>query len=221
MNRGKFIVFEGCEGSGKTTQSKKLSQWLESQGIATHWTREPGGTVLGRQLREFTLLSEIDLTTEIFLLLADRANHVAEIKQKLTLGYWVLCDRFTWSTLAYQGYGYGYSLESLEYLNSLACQGLSPDWTILLDINPRIGLARKQQQGELNKFEAKDIEFHDRVRDGYRQLFYKTKKDASLTFCWYSMLYCQSSINPDRQISAEVLHSTIVKRIPFSLNSNA
>lgn len=213
MNKGKFIVFEGGEGSGKSTQLELLAKYLESKNIPVYKTKEPGGTQLGTNLREILLSdSNINKTSELLLYAADRANHVNLIKDCSNSGYWVLCDRFTWSTMAYQGYGAGHSLEDIEYLNNLACQGLKPDWTILLDINPKIGLARKYQQGETNKFEAKSIEFHFRVRDGYRLLFLKAFNTSVA-----NIFYCQSTINPDRQISIDVLHNTIMGNIPFEL----
>ncbi len=213
MNKGKFIVFEGGEGSGKSTQLELLAKYLELKNIPVYKTKEPGGTQLGTNLREILLSdSNISKISELLLYAADRANHVNLIQDCLNSGYWVLCDRFTWSTMAYQGYGTGHSLEDIEYLNDLACQGLKPDWTILLDINPKVGLARKYQQGETNKFEAKSIEFHSRVRDGYRLLFLKAFNTSVA-----NIFYCQSAINPDRQISIDVLHNTIIGNIPFEL----
>lgn len=213
MNKGKFIVFEGGEGSGKSTQLGLLAKYLESRNISVYKTKEPGGTQLGTNLREILLRdSNINKTSELLLYAADRANHVDLIKDCLNSGYWVLCDRFTWSTIAYQGYGAGQSLEDIEYLNELSCQGLKPDWTILLDINPKVGLARKHQQGETNKFETKSIEFHNRVRDAYRLLFLKASNTSVA-----NIFYCQSTINPDRQISIDVLHKTIIGNIPFEL----
>ena len=213
MDKGKFIVFEGCEGSGKSTQLELLAQYLESSKIPVFRTKEPGGTSAGHKLREIVLHdTPLNKVAELLLYAADRANHIEIIKDCLDSGYWVLCDRFTWSTLAYQGYGEGHSLELIDYLNNLACQGVKPDWTILLDIDPKVGLARKYEQGETNKFEAKNLEFHSRVRAGYKQLFLPTIGKGSA-----NMFYCISRLNPDRQVDRKVLHNMIVNVIPFDL----
>lgn len=213
MNKGKFIVFEGGEGSGKSTQLELLAGYLEAKDIPLWTTKEPGGTTAGQKIREIVLHgTAINKTAELLLYAADRANHVEAIKEYLDSGYWVLCDRFTWSTIAYQGCGRGHSLELINYLNDLSCQGLKPDWTILLDIDPKIGLARKYKQGETNKFEAESLEFHNRVREGYKQLFLPTIGTNSA-----NMLYCQSKLHADRQVSLSVLHNMIVGLIPFGL----
>jgi dTMP kinase len=215
-NRGKFIVFEGCEGSGKSTQLELLAQHLESAKIPVFRTKEPGGTPTGHKLREIVLHdTPLNKVAELLLYAADRANHVEIIKDCLDSGYWVLCDRFTWSTIAYQGYGRGHSLGLINYLNDVACQGLKPDWTILLDIDPKIGLARKYKQGETNKFEAESLEFHNRVRNGYKELFLSVGMWEASTRA--NLFYCQSRLNSDRQVSIDVLHNMIVGSIPFDL----
>lgn len=216
MNKGKFIVFEGCEGSGKSTQLDLLALYLESKNIPVFRTREPGGTELGKQIREYLLSTDNKIAplTELLLYIADRSEHIHLIRQKLELGFWVLCDRFTWSTVAYQGYGRGHSLELINYLNNLACQGLKPDWTILLDIDPKIGLARKYEQGETNKFEAESLKFHNQVREGYKQLFLPTIGTNTA-----NMIYCQSSIHADRQIDKDTIHNTIINLLPFDLET--
>lgn len=217
MNKGKFIVFEGCEGSGKTTQLKRLSNWLESQGISTYCTREPGGTQLGRQIREYLLNTDqkIASVTELLLYLADRSEHIATIKKNLDLGSWVLCDRFSCSTLAYQGYGSGHDLKLLTQLNNFACQQLKPDWTVLLDIDPMIGLGRKQKQGEMNKFEKENIEFHRKVREGYLKIFEQTLLDQETK---QALIYCQSKVNQCREVDEDTIFNTIVNSFPFELN---
>lgn len=214
MSRGKFIVFEGCEGSGKSTQLAKLADWLESKGISVYKTKEPGGTSFGKELRDIILYQTLNPVTELMLLMADRSQHIQNIKDCLDSGYWVLCDRFVWSTLAYQGYGRGHSLELLNQINKLACQGLSPDWTILLDIDPKLGLSRKQAQGEINKFEIEDLSFHNRVREGYLKIFEQTLLDDQTK---ETLIYCQSKLHHQREVDQDTILNTIINSFPFNL----
>ncbi len=173
---GKFIVLEGVEGSGKTTQIQRLKQWLSPQ-----WpkevviTREPGGTQLGGELRQILLAHRdgepIQERAELLLYAADRAQHVEGwIKPQLAAGAVVLCDRYTDSTVAYQGYGRGLSLELISQINQLATNGLTSDLTIWLDIDVEIGLARAKQRGKPDRFEQANIEFHRRIQMGYQAL---------------------------------------------------
>lgn len=177
-----FVTFEGIEGTGKTTQIKRLVSWLSSErGRVVTVTREPGGSRLGAELRRILLSMESrDLTghTELFLYLADRAQHVSTvIKPALDQGHVVACDRFADSTVAYQGYGRGLDPKLLHRLNDVAVNGTWPDLTILLDIDPALGLNRaltrnvreNKAQAE-GRFEAEDLEFHARVREGYLTL---------------------------------------------------
>lgn len=173
-----FVTFEGIEGTGKSTQIGLLDAWLREQGRATEITREPGGSRLGRELRRILLSMESsDLTgqAELFLYLADRAQHVATvIRPALLAGRDVLSDRFADSTVVYQGYGRGLDPKTLHGLNKVAVDGLWPDLTILLDIEPEEGLrralARNIAEGTHaaeGRFEAEHMEFHARVREGY------------------------------------------------------
>ncbi|EPR36232.1 Thymidylate kinase [Alkalidesulfovibrio alkalitolerans DSM 16529] len=173
-----FVTFEGIEGTGKSTQIGLLDAWLREQGRATEITREPGGSRLGRELRRILLSMESsDLTgqAELFLYLADRAQHVATvIRPALLAGHDVLSDRFADSTVVYQGYGRGLDPKTLHGLNEVAVDGLWPDLTILLDIEPEEGLrralARNIAEGthaSEGRFEAEHMEFHARVREGY------------------------------------------------------
>ncbi|EMG37092.1 thymidylate kinase [Desulfocurvibacter africanus PCS] len=174
-----FITFEGIEGTGKTTQIKRLVAWLTSErGRTVTVTREPGGSRLGMELRRILLSMESrDLTgtSELFLYLADRAQHVATvIRPSLEEGKVVVCDRFADSTVVYQGYGRGLDPKLLHRLNDVAVEGSWPDLTILMDIEPALGLNRaltrnvreNKAQAE-GRFEAEDLEFHNRVREGY------------------------------------------------------
>jgi len=163
-----FITFEGIEGSGKTTLSRWLAEWLNTQEIPTLWTCEPGGSELGVALRNALLHSSVDILTELFLFLADRAHHVRTvILPALQRGTWVICDRYADSTLAYQGYGRGLNLRWLRQLNKVATQGLKPDLTFLIDVPVEVALTRTTQP---NRFEQESLAFHQRVRKGYLQL---------------------------------------------------
>jgi len=166
---GLFITFEGGEGCGKSTQSRLLLKRLEQQNVPVVLTHEPGGTSLGNELRK-TLKrkqgSSISPQAELFLLAASRAQLVAElIRPALEEGKVVLCDRFTHSTMVYQGYGRGLDFTAIKMVNNMATRYLNPDFIILLDISPEQGLARKQSLKD--RFELEDLSFHRRVREGY------------------------------------------------------
>ena len=175
-----FITFEGGEGSGKTTQIQMADEHLRQQRRACLVPREPGGTELGKLIRKFLLEvgeNEIAASTELFLYLADRAQHVQQIiRPGLAAGKIVLCDRFTDSTLAYQGYGRGLELEWLRRLNETATGGLCPSLTFLLDCPVESGLARaagrRDRGGDSSedRFEREEIEFHEKVRTGFLQM---------------------------------------------------
>ena len=173
-----FITFEGIEGSGKSTQIKLLKTWLEETGNDVILTLEPGGSRLGKELRRILLhVDNTDLTgeAELFLYLADRAQHMATvIRPAHEAGKVVISDRFADSTVVYQGYGRGLDPKLLHQLNEVAVQGIWPNLTFLLDLKPEIGLnramARNMQDGltcEEGRFEAESLSFHSRVREGY------------------------------------------------------
>jgi len=174
-----FITFEGIEGTGKSTQIALLKARLEAMGRRVRLTCEPGGSRIGAELRRVLLsLENRDLCprTELFLYLADRAQHVAQVvRPALAKGEIVLCDRFADSTVAYQAYGRGLDAELLHGLNTLAVDGLWPDLTILLDIDPEVGLTRAVSRNKAEgktvaegRFEAESLAFHSRVRQGYK-----------------------------------------------------
>jgi dTMP kinase len=172
--RGRFITFEGIEGSGKSTQVARLAAWIKTIGCDPVVTREPGGTPLGKRLREALLSGNVeDPLTEAMLMTADRAEHVTRvILPALDRGEHVLCDRHADSTLAYQGGGSGVSREVLEALNRVATRGLVPDLTLLYDLDPKIALARMHARtgGNADRFEAESLAFHERVRATYLEL---------------------------------------------------
>ena len=169
---GLFITFEGGEGCGKSTQSRLLLKKLEQQNVSVILTHEPGGTALGNELRKALKRkggSSISPQAELFLLAASRAQLVAEvIHPALEEGKVVLCDRFTHSTMVYQGYGRGLDFTAIRMVNNMATGHLNPDLIILLDISPEQGLARKQSLKD--RFELEDLSFHQRVREGYLKM---------------------------------------------------
>lgn len=176
MSRGIFITLEGPEGAGKTTQLKLLKQYLHDEGIDHVVTRDPGGTSLGKPIRRILLdaKSVIGSVTELLLYEADRAQNVSEIiLPALEEGKVVFCDRYTDSTLAYQGYARGIDLDLIDKLNDVATQGLRPVRTILFDIESSAGLARLHPSGH-DRLEREAIDFHHKVRNGYLEL---SKKD--------------------------------------------
>ena len=178
----RFITFEGGDGTGKTTQLKILESYLIARGKSCISTREPGGTTLGKLIRRVLLEvgeQTIASPTELFLYLADRAQHVQEIiRPAIEQGKIVLCDRHTDSTLAYQGYGRGVDLELLRQLNTIASQGIRADLTLLFDCPVEIGLSRTAQRqfraatagNREDRFEREKFEFHERVRAGFLEL---------------------------------------------------
>ncbi|MCB0077794.1 MAG: dTMP kinase [Anaerolineales bacterium] len=173
-----FITFEGPEGSGKTTQIVQLAQWLQQRGHRVVQTREPGGTLIGDQIR--TILMDRANTSlvaeaEILLFSASRAQLVRRlIEPALAEGAVVLCDRFYDSTLAYQGYGRGLDIGMLREITDFATGGRRPDLTFLLDLDPELGLRRRQagrsMGEEWNRLDAQTLAFHQRVRQGYLEL---------------------------------------------------
>jgi dTMP kinase len=177
-----LITLEGVEGSGKSTHLRLLSAWLTEIGLPHSVTREPGGTELGAAIRGLLLNPReeaVDPLCELLLYVADRRQHVARVlAPRLAAGDLVLCDRFADATLAYQGWGRGLDLEMVRHLNELACAGLKPDLTLLLDCEPEEGLARARHRAEglgpgesrEDRFEQEELEFHRRVRRGYRAL---------------------------------------------------
>lgn len=174
--KGKLIVFEGVEGSGKTTQVAKLQKWLNKNHpkLIVHSTREPGGTALGKKLREILLNRERDSIcdrAELLIFAADRTQHCDLIRQWLERGAIVLCDRFVGSTIAYQGYGRGTHLDLIEQINAIATNGLNPDLTFWLDLDVKIGLERVKKRGERDRMEQNSLEFHRRVEYGFSEYF--------------------------------------------------
>lgn len=169
--RGKFITFEGPEGCGKSTQSRMLYQYLKKSGYPAVYLREPGGTRISEKIRTLLLSPKSDIapTTEMLLYMSARAQLVDElVKPALEEGKIVICDRFLDSTIAYQGYGLGMDIKAIRQIGSFATAGIMPDLTILLDLAVHKGL--KHREGKYDRIEARSLQYHRRVRQGYLTL---------------------------------------------------
>lgn len=169
--KGKFITLEGGEGVGKSSNMRFIQTYLEEQGIRCIVTREPGGTPLAEEIREVLLANRderVAVNTELLLMFAARAQHLAEkILPALAQGIWVLSDRFTDATYAYQSGGREISNEKVATLESFVQEEFRPDLTVLLDAPIEVGMARASKRGELDRFENEHLEFFDRVRQKY------------------------------------------------------
>ncbi len=168
-----FITFEGPEGCGKSTHAKKLKSFLEGKGYQVLLTQEPGGTQVGKHIRELLLDPQnvLDEKTEIYLFAADRSEHVSKvIKPALAAGKIVISDRYTDSTLAYQIGGRKLPKDLVEYIVNASSKELKPDLTILLDVSPEIGLKRATQATAPDRFEKEKLEFHQNVRKKYLKI---------------------------------------------------
>ncbi len=172
LRHGTLVTLEGGEGSGKSSLTDALAALLRSEEYAVLVTREPAGTELGDVVKGiFRQGIAATPEAELFLFEAARAQHVQElIRPALARGESVLCDRYTDSTLAYQGYGRGLDLGHLRAVNHIATGGLVPHFTLLLDVPPEAGLSRKKHERRLDSLGAESLEFHQRVRDGYLEL---------------------------------------------------
>ena len=174
--KGKFITFEGADGGGKTTQVQLAAQWLRQKGYEVVTTREPGGTVLAEKVRELVLDPSLPLntTSQTLLYLAARSEHVEKvIRPAVAAGEIVLCDRFSDSTLVYQGLSVGKKLGELTELRrlcSFATAGLEPDLTLVLDGRPEVLATRREQRGVTDRYEEQGLDFQHKLRDGFLTL---------------------------------------------------
>lgn len=172
MKRGKFITFEGCEGVGKSTQIALLRQYFQDKGITALFLREPGGSKISEEIRSLILSTDsVGMTKECEALLysASRAQLIGQVvRPALERGEIVVCDRFTDSTFAYQGVARGLGEDYVDALNTLACGDVMPDLTIFLDLEPRLGFARKGGADKDDRIEQEDRSFHDAVYRGYK-----------------------------------------------------
>lgn len=171
MSRGLFITVEGGEGVGKSTNIAVVEAWLQEQGIPFRLTREPGGTALAEEIRNLLLQPRDESMapmTELLLMFAARAQHIhGVIEPALAAGEWVICDRFTDATFAYQGGGRELPMDWIERLETLVQGSLRPDLTLLLDAPVDVGMARAGERGELDRFEQEQLAFFERVRGVY------------------------------------------------------
>ena len=168
MSTGRFISFEGIDGAGKTTHIDAVEQAWRAAGHEVVRTREPGGTALAESLRELVLHQPMDALTEALLVFAARRDHIQQvIAPALARGAWVLCDRFTDATFAYQGAGRGFDLQVLAQLEGCVQQGLQPELTLLFDLPPTVAAARLRDARQPDRFESLDEAFFERVRGGY------------------------------------------------------
>lgn len=178
-SRGRFISFEGIDGSGKTTQLQRLEKNLVAQGHTVVVAQEPGGTRVGRDIRRLlldTASEDLGAIPELLLYFASRAQNIEHvILPALDAGSIVLCDRFTDATVAYQGYGRELGVDSVRHIEQVACHGVKPDLTILLEIEAATGLGRaldrnRGQEHDESRMERQDLQFYERVQQGYREL---------------------------------------------------
>ena len=175
--KGKFIVLEGIDGCGKTTQINELSQWLPKSGLINKnatliKTREPGGSILGKEIRDMILNNNRSISpstlTELLLYSADRAEHISKIiLPALQDGNWIISDRFSGSTLAYQGYGREISIDTIKKLENIVCQNIRPDLTFFLEISPEESILRRKNQVP-DRIESEGLEFLKKVNDGFK-----------------------------------------------------
>jgi len=171
--QGRFITLEGIEGVGKTTNLGFISEWLQQRGHEVVVTREPGGTALAESIRGLLLdpgQEEMASMTELLLVFAARAQHLAQvIEPALAAGKWVLCDRFTDATYAYQGGGRGMNMQHIATLEQLVQGNRRPDLSLVLDLSPELGLSRARKRAALDRFEQQTLDFFERVRATYLQ----------------------------------------------------
>ncbi len=199
ISPGKFLTIEGTEGVGKSTNLAFVRDWLTARGVEVIVTREPGGTPMAEEVRSLLLSKRdepVNETAELLLVFAARAQHLAQvIKPALARGAWVLSDRFTDATYAYQGGGRGLNKAVIEELEQLVQGNLRPDLTLILDIDVELGLNRARQRGELDRFESETIGFFERVRAAYRQRANMAPERYALVDAGKTLLEVQADID--------------------------
>lgn len=200
MKKGKFITLEGGEGVGKTTNLAFIKQCLENQGISVVVTREPGGTVLAEKLRSLLLENQnevISEKTEILLMFAARSQHITNVIQPaLERGNWVLCDRFTDATYAYQGGGRGINTDVIAWLEQFVQAGLQPDLTLLFDAPIELGMQRAKKRGALDRFENEQLSFFNKVREAYLERAQQYSERIKMIDAAQSLEIVQATIQP-------------------------
>jgi len=197
--KGLFITFEGVEGAGKTTNIEYIAEKIQKAGHEILLTREPGGTTTGEAIREILIskdLPEMHHTTELLLMFAARAEHLnRKIIPALEQGKWVLCDRFTDASYAYQGAGRGIDSNKIKLLENLVQNDLRPDYTFLFDLDANIGLARAQSRGETDRFEQQHIDFFNRVRAQYLKMAEENKERYRIINAQFDLKTVQKQIS--------------------------
>lgn len=205
-NKGLFITFEGVEGAGKTTNIQYIAEQIEAAGHEILLTREPGGTELSEAIRELLISKEypeMHIDTELLLMFAARSEHLNKIiLPAIEAGKWVLCDRFTDATFAYQGGGRGISEDTISTLEKLVQGTLKPDYTFLFDLNAETGLARARNRGETDRFEQQHIDFFNRVRAKYLEMAETDKHRYRIVNAEHDLVTVQSQI---LQLLTEIL----------------
>lgn len=208
MKRGLFVVLEGGEGVGKTTNMQFIQDFLKQQGIIFQHTREPGGTPLAEEIREMILAHRDETVcemTELLLVFAARAQHIAQIIEPcLASGQWLLCDRFTDASFAYQGGGRQLNSATIETLEQLVQQELRPDCVILLDADVKVGHQRATARAALDRMEQENLDFHQRVRDAY---LHRAKQHPER----YAVINAEQSLAKVQQDIASVLQRLIAQ----------
>ncbi|GAW85603.1 dTMP kinase [Bathymodiolus platifrons methanotrophic gill symbiont] len=203
----RFITLEGGEGVGKTTNIAYIQSLLKSENIPLVLTREPGGTALAENIRQLLLDKEqeaIAEQTELLMMFAARAQHIKHvIKPALDRGDWVLCDRFTDATYAYQGGGRNMDLSTIQWLENFVQADLRPDLTLLLDAPIELGMQRAQQRGKLDRFESEKMAFFDKVRQAYLSIAEQQPKRVKIVDATQSLDNVQSQI---KQILSPFIH---------------
>ena len=185
MKQAKFLVMEGCDGSGKTTVAQAVYKRLKEEGVDIIYTREPGGIDISEQIRAVILdpkNTAMNNRTEALLYAAGRRQHLVEkILPAMEKGQWVLCDRFVFSSLAYQGYARGIGMEEVMKINEFALEGVEPGHTIFLDIPAEVGLERiNRNRSYLDRLDQEGLDFHNRVFQGYQEVLKKYGKDTKV-----------------------------------------
>lgn len=205
-SQGLFITFEGVEGAGKTTNIEYIAEKIEAAGHVILLTREPGGTELSEAIRELLISKdypEMHVDTELLLMFAARSEHLnKKIIPAINAGKWVLCDRFTDATFAYQGGGRGISETTISTLENLVQGSLRPDYTFLFDLNAEIGLARARNRGETDRFEQQHIDFFNRVRAKYLAMADSEPQRYRTVNAEYDLATVQNQIN---QLLTEII----------------
>jgi dTMP kinase len=205
---GVFITFEGVEGGGKTTNIHFIADLLQKAGKKIVVTREPGGTEVGEAIRQILLskkLPSMHQDTELLLMFAARVEHLQKkILPALAQGAWVLCDRFTDASYAYQGGGRGIEIERIASLEAWVQHGFRPDYTFLFDLNAEVGLSRAKSRGETDRFEQEDIDFFNRIRAKYLEM-------AAQYSDRYRIINAQPNLPQVQQQVRDVIESLLVR----------